>query len=123
MSLSVATNTCLYICIRLLLIGHEPDLNVPIILSAQRHGTTVEAGCKAISKHLLENFNFGVVWGKSAKFSPQRVGLNHQLADEDVLQITQKTYVQQKQSKNYSQKVEAYNADILKKRKKLRNIK
>ena len=81
-------------------IGQEPDLNVPIVLSSQRHGTSVKAACKSISKHLLENFNYALVWGRSVKFSPQRVGLAHKLQDEDVLQVVGKTYVQQKHSKN-----------------------
>jgi hypothetical protein len=45
-------------------------------------------------------------WGKSAKHSPQRCGLNHQLADEDVIQIVTKTNSQQKQDKNYQQLVQ-----------------
>ena len=103
--------------------GTEPDLNVPIVVSSQRHGTSVGAACKSISKNLYENFNFALVWGKSVKFSPQRVGLSHPLMDEDVLQIVSKTYVQQKQSRNYREKVDANNAALLKKRKKLRNNK
>ena len=103
--------------------GQEPDLSDPVVLSSQRHGTTVKAACRSVSKHLLDNFNFGLVWGKSVKFSPQRVGLQHVRADEDVLQVVPKTYVQQKQSKNYNEKVAAYNAQVSKNRKKLRGIK
>lgn len=77
----------------------------PIILSSQREGTTVEAACGAVSKHLLGNFNFALVWGRSTKFNPQRVGLAHKLCDEDVVQVVQKSNTQQKQSKDYAAKV------------------
>ena len=30
--------------------GQTPDLNDPIVLSTERHGLTVEAACKSISK-------------------------------------------------------------------------
>jgi len=103
--------------------GQEPDLSGPVVLSTQRHGTSVSAACRSISKNMLENFNFALVWGRSVKFSPQRVGLQHVMADEDVLQVVPKTYVQQKQSKNYNEKVAAYNAQVSKNRKKLRGIK
>lgn len=103
--------------------GQAPDLNEPIVLSAARDGTLTEAGVKAISKELIEIFNFALVWGRSTKYNPQRVGLSHQLMDEDVLQIVAKTVVQQKQSKDYGQRVEAYRQKIQKERRRLRKIK
>ena len=42
------------------------------------------------------------------KFSPQRVGLDHVLEDEDVMQIVKKTVLEERHSKNYSQKVQAF---------------
>lgn len=103
--------------------GQQPDLHEPIVLTAQRHGLSVEAVCKSVSKEFLPIFNFAFVWGRSTKFNPQRVGLGHQLMDEDVVQIVLKTLVQQKHSKDYRQRVDAYNAAILKERKRLRKIK
>lgn len=103
--------------------GQPPDLHEPIILSNERHGLTVEAVCKSISKEFLPIFNFALVWGKSAKFNPQRVGKDHTLTDEDVVQIVLKTLVQQKHSKDYRARVDAANAAILKERRRLRKIK
>ena len=103
--------------------GKGPDLNEPIVLTDQRHGLTVESVCKSISKEFIPIFNYAYVWGRSTKFNPQRVGILHGLQDEDVVQIVLKTLVQQKQSKDYGARVEAFNQAILKERKRLRKIK
>jgi len=97
--------------------GCPPDLDEPVVLSAQRHGITVEAATQRISKELLVIFNYAEVWGTSAKHSPQRVGLQHKLHDEDVFQIVAQTNQQQKQDKGYSQRVQNYNAEIARKRR------
>jgi len=57
-----------------------------------------------------------MVWGKSAKHSPQRCGINHPLADEDVVQIVTKTNAQQRQSKNYQQTVQGFSDKYHKKK-------
>jgi uncharacterized protein len=67
--------------------GQAPDLTGPVVLSNERHGLTVEAACQSVSRELLDVFNFALVWGKSTKFNPQRVGLTHVLCDEDVMQV------------------------------------
>ena len=85
--------------------GQAPDINEPIVLSVKRDGLTVEAVCKSVSQELLEIFSFALVWGRSTKYNPQRVGSTHFLADEDVVQIVPKTLVQQKHSKDYRQRV------------------
>lgn len=97
--------------------GQAPDLSVPIVLSSERNGLTVEAACKAISRDLLSKFNFALVWGRSTKYNPQRVGLTHVLQDEDVIQIMQKTLTQQQQSKDYVHLVTAQNQAIAKERR------
>jgi len=46
--------------------------------------------CLKIHKSLLTDFKFAQVWGRSVKFSPQKVGLDHPLMDEDIVQILKK---------------------------------
>lgn len=87
--------------------GQHPDLAEPVVLSAIRKGTTVKSLCQNVSTQMLRDFNFALVWGKSAKHSPQRCGVNHELKDEDVVQVVTKTNSQQRQSKNYQAIVQA----------------
>jgi uncharacterized protein len=82
--------------------GSPPDLEEPVVLSEIRKGTTVKSLCANISSELLREFNYALVWGVSAKHSPQRCGLSHVLEDEDVVQIVSKTIKQQQQDKNYA---------------------
>lgn len=96
--------------------GSPPDLDDPVVLSEIRKGTTVKSLCANISSHMLRDFNYALVWGISAKHSPQRCGLNHQLDDEDVVQIVSKTVKQQQQDKNYTALVQGFNEKHAKKR-------
>lgn len=65
-----------------------PDYNAPVILT--RGKCTVRDFCLKIHKSLLQDFKFAQVWGRSVKFNPQKVGLDHQLMDEDIVQILKK---------------------------------
>lgn len=96
--------------------GQQPDLEEPVVLSKIRRGTTVKSLCHNVSSQMLRDFNFALVWGKSAKHSPQRCGLAHQLADEDVVQIVTKTNAQQRQDKNYQSMVQGFNDKYHKKK-------
>jgi len=66
--------------------GEPPDLSDPICL---RRGATIEHVCHGVHRSLAEKFRYATVWGKSSKFSPklQKVGLQHQVMDEDVVSI------------------------------------
>ncbi|TBU47371.1 developmentally regulated GTP-binding protein [Dichomitus squalens] len=75
--------------------GAHPDLADPICL---RQGATIEGVCNGIHRSLAANFRYALVWngvvtpinqGKSSKFNPhaQKVGLNHHVADDDVVSI------------------------------------
>ncbi|KAJ0404116.1 hypothetical protein ATCC90586_007372 [Pythium insidiosum] len=68
--------------------GQMPDYNAPVILHADR--PTVEDFCLRIHKSLLRQFKYAWVWGTSVKHQPQKVGKDHVLNDEDIVQIVKK---------------------------------
>lgn len=74
----------------------QPDFTKPITLTKQRGSQTIEAVLGQIHKDLIKEFKFALVWGKSAKHTPQRVDMYHKLADEDVLQIIKHKSVPEK---------------------------
>jgi uncharacterized protein len=67
--------------------GRETDYHEPMII---RRGCTVEDICNKIHRNMVRDFRFAHVWGKSAKFDGQKVGLEHRLNDEDVLTIVKR---------------------------------
>ena len=40
--------------------------------------------CNAIHRTIKDQFKQAIVYGRSVKHQPQRVGLTHELADEDI---------------------------------------
>ncbi|KAL9027230.1 MAG: hypothetical protein Q9196_004218 [Gyalolechia fulgens] len=62
--------------------GKSPDYNTPVVL--RKYACTVEDFCNAIHKTIVEQFKHAIVYGQSVKHQPQRVGLTHELADEDI---------------------------------------
>ncbi|HEX2473064.1 MAG TPA: GTP-binding protein [Nitrososphaera sp.] len=64
--------------------GGETDYKEPLII---KKGATVQDVCNKIHRNMSKNFRYGLVWGKSAKFAGQKVGLDHKLSDEDVITI------------------------------------
>ena len=67
--------------------GEEPDFNDALIV---RSNSTIEDVCDYIHRTLKEKFKYALVWGASARHVPQRVGLGHIVADEDVVSIVAK---------------------------------
>ena len=65
--------------------GEQPDFKEPLILTRGRDGLTVRSAIMQIHRSLLDEFSFATVWGRSVKFSPQKVGLGQELFDEDVI--------------------------------------
>ncbi|KAG0418953.1 GTP-binding protein, partial [Dictyocoela roeselum] len=61
-----------------------PDFDTPIII---RKDATVRDLCDKIHKDFALKFKGCQVWGSSVKHSPQQVGINHVLDDEDVVKI------------------------------------
>ena len=56
----------------------------PIIL---KNGSTVENAIEVLSKKMLKFFRFTRVWGRSAKFEGEKVGLDRELQDGDIIQV------------------------------------
>ncbi|CAC9547683.1 ribosome-interacting GTPase 2 [Leishmania donovani] len=68
--------------------GEHPDFGKPFVV---KRDASVEHICKRIHKDIASRFKYALVWGTSAKHQPQRVGISHELEDEDVLQIMLRT--------------------------------
>lgn len=103
--------------------GAAPDLEEPVALTEDRHGCTVEALCRQIHKDLLLDFNFALIWGASTKHNPQRCGLQHELADEDVVQIVKRTVQQQRKDRAYGSRCQAAFDRYKSKKKKKKPLK
>eukprot|EP01137_Pigoraptor_chileana_P013875 Opistho-2@4863 len=68
--------------------GQLPDYEAPVVL---RTGvSTVEEFCNRLHKSLIKEFKYAIVWGTSVKYNPQKVGKDHVLEDEDVVQIVKR---------------------------------
>jgi len=66
--------------------GGEPSKK-PLIL---KRGSTVYDVAKSIHEDFVKRFAYARIWGKSAKFPGQRVGLEHVLEDGDIVEIVLK---------------------------------
>lgn len=64
--------------------GKKADISQPLIM---KKGSNVRDICLSLHKKFLKDFKYAMVWGRSAKFQGQRVGLAHELEDEDILEI------------------------------------
>jgi hypothetical protein len=67
--------------------GEDPDFSEALIV---RNNATIEDVCDQVHRTLKERFKYALVWGASAMHIPQRVGLGHTVADEDVVSIVAK---------------------------------
>lgn len=67
--------------------GEKADIEEPLIM---RRGTTVADVCERLHRDLKKDFRYAIVWGKSVKHDGQRVGLEHVLADGDIVYIVKK---------------------------------
>ncbi|BGP55463.1 GTP-binding protein rbg1 [Rhodotorula sphaerocarpa] len=66
-----------------------PDYTAPVVL--KRGHNDVAAFCQTIHKSIADQLKYAVVWGTSAKHNRgQKVGLSHELHDEDVVQLVKR---------------------------------
>eukprot|EP01105_Mastigella_eilhardi_P006069 TRINITY_DN17675_c0_g1_i1.p1 TRINITY_DN17675_c0_g1~~TRINITY_DN17675_c0_g1_i1.p1 ORF type:complete len:390 (+),score=105.69 TRINITY_DN17675_c0_g1_i1:108-1172(+) len=68
--------------------GQIPDYDAPVVMCGER--ASVENFCNRIHRRIMDQFKYAVVWGSSVKHQPQRVGKDHVLNDEDIVQIIKK---------------------------------
>lgn len=64
--------------------GQDADMKDPLVI---RKGTDVGDVCDTLHRDFRRKFRYALVWGKSAKFPGQIVGLDHVLEDEDIISI------------------------------------
>ncbi|MFW9780103.1 MAG: GTPase [Candidatus Heimdallarchaeota archaeon] len=57
----------------------------PIILNKRQ--ATVQNAIEVLSKKMLKHFRFARIWGSSASFDGEKVGLDRNLSDGDVIQV------------------------------------
>ena len=50
-------------------------------------GSTVAEAAEQVHKDFARGLKYAVLWGRSGKFEAQRVGRQHQLADEDIIEL------------------------------------
>ncbi|MCW4050933.1 MAG: GTP-binding protein [Candidatus Bathyarchaeota archaeon] len=62
--------------------GEEADYEEPLII---RNGATVEDIADKVHRKLKKDLRYTRIWGPSVKFGGQKVGLNHNAMDEDVI--------------------------------------
>ncbi|XP_002735973.1 developmentally-regulated GTP-binding protein 1 isoform X1 [Saccoglossus kowalevskii] len=68
--------------------GQLPDYEAPVVLKCGQ--SSVEDFCTNLHKAIMKEFKYALVWGSSVKHTPQKVGKEHLLDDEDVIQIVKK---------------------------------
>ncbi|MEE9585817.1 MAG: GTP-binding protein, partial [Nitrososphaerales archaeon] len=64
--------------------GGETDYVEPLIV---KNGALVRDVCDKLHREMRKELRYAQIWGKSAKFGGQRVGLAHPLMDEDILTL------------------------------------
>lgn len=62
----------------------EPDMEKPLVL---KKGDSIERVCEKLHKDFLKKFKYAKVKGRSVKFEWQRVGLEHIVEDNDIVEI------------------------------------
>lgn len=68
-------------------IGRPADMEAPLIV---KEGSTVLYICKKIHRELARDFSRARIWGPSARFPGQRVGMDMVLQDKDIIELHKK---------------------------------
>ena len=64
--------------------GKEADMDEPLIM---KKGCKIKDVCEKLHRDFVNKFRFTRVWGKSSKFAGQRLMLNHELKDRDIIEL------------------------------------
>lgn len=64
--------------------GKEADLVEPLVI---KDSSDIGMVCDAIHRDLRKSFRYAQIWGKSARFPGQMVGLDHRVKDQDIITI------------------------------------
>jgi ribosome-interacting GTPase 1 len=64
--------------------GKEADMVEPLVI---KEGSDIGMVCDAIHRDFRKNFRYAQVWGRSARFPGQIVGMEHNVKDQDVVTI------------------------------------
>jgi small GTP-binding protein len=64
--------------------GQEADMKEPLVIKS---GSTVGMVCDTLHRDFRRKFRYANVWGRSAKFPGQTVGIDHVVLDKDVLTV------------------------------------
>jgi ribosome-interacting GTPase 1 len=66
-------------------IGKEPDMDEPMIIKAP--ATVQDVANKIHREAFGERVEYARIWGKSAKFPGQKIGIDRVLQDQDVVEL------------------------------------
>jgi len=64
--------------------GKDADMVEPLVI---KDGSDIGMICDSIHRDFKKNFRYAQIWGKSARFPGQIVGLDHKVRDQDVVTI------------------------------------
>lgn len=67
--------------------GQDADMEEPMVIM---NGSTIGDLADRIHRSFRKNFRYATVWGESAKFPGQTVGLDHVLMNEDIVTVVVK---------------------------------
>lgn len=65
--------------------GEAPDFSDPMVVRAAHN--SIQDICDSIHREMKSKFKYALVWGVSARHSPQKCGLSHRVGEGDVVSI------------------------------------